>query len=70
MKFEAERIHFLSDVLICCHPEILLPWQRDVTTNPLYQSIDLWKPTSQGSKSKGCGHLLGPDQNGCPELVV
>jgi len=36
MKFETMRIHFLSDVLICCHPEILLPWQRDVTTSPLY----------------------------------
>ena len=39
MKFERERIHFLSDVLICCHPEILLPWQRDMTTNPLYLTI-------------------------------
>ena len=32
MKFEIVLIHFLSDVLFCCHPEILLPWQRDVTT--------------------------------------
>ena len=39
MKFETVRIHFLSDVLICCHPEILLPWQRDVTTSPLYYLI-------------------------------
>ena len=31
MKFEAVRIHFLSDV----HPEILIPWQRDLTTSPL-----------------------------------
>ena len=30
MKFETVRLHFLSEVLICCHPEILLPWQRDV----------------------------------------
>ena len=36
MKFETVRIHFLSDVLVCCHPEILLPWQRDVTTSPLH----------------------------------
>ena len=36
MKFETVRIHFLSDVLLCCHPKILLPWQRDVTTSPLY----------------------------------
>ena len=36
MKFETVQIHFLSNVLICCHPEILLPWQRDVTNSPLY----------------------------------
>ena len=36
MKFETVLIHFLSDVLVCCHPEILLPWQRDVTTSPLH----------------------------------
>ena len=36
MKFETVRIDFLSDVLVCCQPEILLPWQRDVTTSPLY----------------------------------
>ena len=33
MKFEKVRIHFLSDVLVCFHPEILLPLQRDVTTS-------------------------------------
>ena len=26
---------------VCCHPEILLPWQRDVTTSPLYYFSDL-----------------------------
>ena len=26
----------LSNVLVCCHPKMLLPWQRDVTTSPLY----------------------------------
>ena len=30
MNFETVRLHFLSEVLIFCHPEILLPWQRDV----------------------------------------
>ena len=39
MKFEVVQIDFLRDVLICCHPEILLPWQRDVTTSPLYYII-------------------------------
>ena len=38
MKFETARIHFLSDVLVCCHPKILLPWQRDVTTSLLGQN--------------------------------
>ena len=33
MKFETVRIHFLSDVLACCYPEILLPWKRDVATS-------------------------------------
>ena len=33
MKFETAQIYLLSDV----HPEILLPWQRDVTTSPLYR---------------------------------
>ena len=33
MKFETVQIHFLSDVLAFRHPEILLPWQRDVTTS-------------------------------------
>ena len=36
MKSETVQIHFLSDVLIFCHPEILLPWQRHVTYSPLY----------------------------------
>ena len=37
MKFETVRIHFfLSDVLVCCHLKILLPWQRDVMTSPLH----------------------------------
>ena len=26
----------LSDIVVLCHPKILLPWQRDVTTTPLY----------------------------------
>ena len=36
MEFETVQIHFLSDVLGCWHPAILLSWQRDVTTSPLY----------------------------------
>ena len=33
MKFETAQIYLLSEV----HPEILPPWQRDVTTSPLYR---------------------------------
>ena len=33
MNFETGRIHFSRDVLIFCHSEILLPWQRDVRTS-------------------------------------
>ena len=36
MKFGTVRIYFLSEFSVCCHPKILLPWQRDVTTSPLY----------------------------------
>ena len=35
MNFETMQIHFVSELPVCCHPEILLPWQRDVTTSPL-----------------------------------
>ena len=36
MKFETVQIYFLSEFSVCCHPKILLLWQRDVTTSPLY----------------------------------
>ena len=39
-EVETVRIHFLRDVFICCHPKILLPWQRDVKTS-LYSVISL-----------------------------
>ena len=32
----------LSEFSVCCHPEILLLWQRDVTTSPLYSMVMLW----------------------------
>ena len=33
MKFETARIYFLSEFSVCCHPKVLLPWQRDETTS-------------------------------------
>ena len=39
---ETVQVYLLSDVLVCCHPEILLLWQRDVTTSPLYYGAIFW----------------------------
>ena len=36
MKFKTGQIHFLGDVFALLSSEILLPWQRDVTTSPFY----------------------------------
>ena len=38
VKFEIVRIDFKVTLSVCCHPKILLPWQLDVTTSPLYSS--------------------------------
>ena len=57
MKFETVRIYFLSDVLICCHPQILLPWQHDVTTCPLY--VPLFCSMHPRGSVEG---LKGPDE--------
>ena len=62
MKFETVRIYFLRDVLICCHPEILLPWQRDATTffsimrlcSPLNLRNYLWMTKSQPRVKPTC----------------
>ena len=35
MKFET-MIYFFKKSDVCGHPEIFLPWQRDVMTSPLY----------------------------------
>ena len=64
MKFETVRIYFLSDVLICCHPEILLPWQRDVTTFPLYHAplfaIELEKLLVNDKITASCQTNMSP----------
>ena len=36
MKFETVRIYFLSEFPVSCHPKLLLPRRRDVTTSPVY----------------------------------
>ena len=49
MKFETVGIHLLNDVLICRHPEILLPGQRGVTASPLcstHVALQLDQPQS------------------------
>jgi len=44
IKFETVRIHFLSEFSVCCHPEILLPWERDVTTSLVYIMGNIMRP--------------------------
>ena len=62
MKFQTLRILFLSDVLVCCHPETLLPWQRDVTTSPLS-----WLSVLGGLILEKIYMLLfGRDKRNCP----
>ena len=39
MKFEIMRIYLLSEFSVCCHPKMLLLWQREVTTSPLYSHL-------------------------------
>ena len=39
MKFETVRIYFLGEFSLCCHPKILLPRQRGVTTSPLFKRL-------------------------------
>ena len=45
MKFEQCNFTFEVFYSVCCHPDILPPWQRDVTTSPLYLMVLL--PCSQ-----------------------
>ena len=68
MKFETVRIHFLSDVLVCCHSKVLLPWHRDVTTSPLYSTVEIWSasqhsrwnsPASEGQEWRLSKVLMG-----------
>ena len=40
-EVETVRVHFFSDVFGRYHPEILLPWQRDVTISPFYSLTQL-----------------------------
>ena len=40
MKKQCEFTFWMT-FSVCCHPEILLPWQRNVTTSPFY-TISSW----------------------------
>ena len=42
VKFEIVWIDFEVTFSVCCHTKILLPWQHDVTTSPLYTPHLLW----------------------------
>ena len=39
IKFQTARIYFWNEFSVCCYRKILLPWQRDVTTSPLYSKF-------------------------------
>ena len=41
VKIETLWIHFLSELSVCCHPEILPPCQRDKTTSRLYSGLEM-----------------------------
>ena len=49
MKFEIVRIDFKVILSVCCHPKILLPWQRDVRPSPL---VALLKKPSLSLRAK------------------
>ena len=49
MKFEIVRIDFKVILSVCCHPKILIPWQRDVRTSPL---VALLKKPSLSLRAK------------------
>ena len=50
MKFEILQIDTQETLSVCCHPKILLPWKRDVTTSPLYLG-ELRQVTRRGRRS-------------------
>ena len=52
MWFETVRIHFLSEFSVCCQ-NILLPWQRDVTTSITSTPISLYSPALGYFQSRG-----------------
>ena len=70
MKFEKVQIHFSSDVLVCCHPEILLSWQRDVTTSPLYVVNSSYVQTDATTPNIFGPTMLGVVASVCTWLTV
>ena len=40
MKFETVQIHFLSDFLIRCHPEILATWRNNFSSLLQVESLE------------------------------
>ena len=50
--------------LVCCHPEILLLWERDVTTSPIYL-VCFEKQTNQpvSGQPRTLGEKVLPNEN-------
>ena len=61
MKFETTKNPFLSDDWVCCHPEILILWQRDVRTS-LYWKVTQNSPIIQFNTTATKYHVQS--QNG------
>ena len=68
MKSGTVRIYFLSEFSVCCHRNILLPWQRDVTMSPLYcKSVTLTSFARHNIGKKSVEALAAAVQ--CPVYV-
>ena len=69
MKSGTVRIYFLSEFSVCCHRNILLPWERDVTTSPLYcKSVTLTSFARHNIGKKSVQALAAAVQ--CPVQLV
>ena len=52
-RFIMAKQQLCTSITVCCHSEILLPWQRDETTSPVYclRSVAWAQPLQLGEKS-------------------
>ena len=46
------RIYFLGEFSVCCNPDILLPWQCDVTTSPFFGQVSRNQLNASGKTAR------------------